>query len=72
MTDKNLEWKGRRCNYHLGNLDKTGEELSIKIRDRYLWIEGGSVTITCSKCGALNRLDQRSSEQQIKIMKKEV
>lgn len=64
----NLKWKCRRCGNTLGNLDKMGEELSIKIRDQYLWIEGGSVTRTCGKCGALNRLDQRTPEQQLKII----
>ena len=68
MSVKKLEWNCSECGCRLGNLDKTGEVLRIKIRDIYFWIEGGSITRTCAKCGTLNRLDQRTPEEQLKII----
>ena len=59
--EKLKAWRCRDCNAVLGYLDRGAMELRIKIRDRYIWIQGGSVTITCGKCGSLNQLSQALS-----------
>lgn len=56
--EKLKDWKCRDCGTILGFLDHEATELRIKIRDLYVWIQGGSVTITCRKCGSLNQLSQ--------------
>jgi RNase P subunit RPR2 len=62
-----LKWQCTECDTVLGYLDPQAEELRIKLRDLYIWIYGGSVQVTCRKCGALNRLMQAdlSTEKEI-------
>lgn len=65
--EKLKDWRCRDCDTVLAFLDQEATELRIKIRDLYIWIQGGSVTITCRKCGSLNQLEQsRSTIDEIK------
>jgi len=58
MPEKMLNWNCEKCGSLLGRIEENLETLQIKIRDVYLWITGGEVTMTCRKCGTMNQLSQ--------------
>lgn len=53
-----LPWKCENCKARLGLLDSIGEILTIKVKDTYVWIHGGDVSMTCRNCGSINTLEQ--------------
>ncbi len=56
--DKNVPWKCRNCETVLGYLDQNCEVIRIKVRDVYVYVTGGAVSVTCRKCGTMNGIDQ--------------
>ena len=58
MPEKMLNWNCEKCGSLLGRIEENLETLQIKIRDVYLWITGGEITMTCRKCGTMNQLSQ--------------
>lgn len=53
-----LQWNCSRCGLMLGIVDSsTKENLRIKVREQYYWIEKAeSVSTGCKRCGAFNRV----------------
>lgn len=58
-----LEWKCSRCGLLLGIVDKaTRENLRIKVREQYYWVESAKAISTgCKRCGAFNRITSDQS-----------
>lgn len=67
-----LPWKCENCQARLGLLDTTGEILTIKVKDTYIWIHGGDVSMTCRGCGSINTLEQNIPPEEIQRMNKDV
>lgn len=57
--DNDLKWSCSRCGLLLGIVDSaTKENVRIKIREQYYWIEKAqSVSTGCKRCGAFNRIE---------------
>ena len=54
-----MKWNCEACGCILGVLDRNAETLRMKVRDVYIFITGGEITITCRKCGKINQLQQQ-------------
>ena len=71
MSEGNIPWRCKACNNILGFLDSRAEVLRIKVRDIYIYVAGGAVSITCRGCGLINELQQSDPTILIQQKKKE-
>lgn len=67
-----LPWKCENCKARLGLLDTAGEILTIKVKDTYIWIHGGDVSMTCRACGSINTLEQYPQIEESQRMDKNI
>lgn len=58
-----LPWKCENCKSKLGMLDADRNVLTIKVKDAYIWIRNGDVSMTCRNCGSINTLEQESEQE---------
>lgn len=68
MADNNLKpgilpWKCTNCRAKLGLLDAGRSILTIKVKDVYVWVNGGDVSMTCRNCGSINTLEQEPEQK---------
>jgi len=71
--EKLVPWRCDACGAILGYVDPKSEVLRIKLRDIYQWFRGGTLAMTCRKCGQLNELTQKglSTTEDLGVLKKE-
>jgi len=58
-----LPWKCENCKAKLGMLDVGRSVLTIKVKDAYIWVRNGDVSMTCRNCGSINTLEQESEQR---------
>lgn len=58
-----LPWKCTNCGAKLGLLDAGRSILTIKVKDAYIWVNGGNVSMTCRNCGSINTLEQEPERE---------
>lgn len=58
-----LSWKCTNCGTKLGILDASRSVLTIKVKDTYIWIRGGDVSMVCRSCGSIDTLEQERAEE---------
>lgn len=51
-------WQCSKCGQMLGVVSEDKETVRIKYKDLFIFIEGGSITTLCRKCGFPNSLSQ--------------
>ncbi len=67
-----LPWKCTSCGAKLGMLDAGRDILTIKVKDTYIWINGGNVSMTCRNCGSIDSLEQMPGSVELPTVNSDV